>query len=258
MDGWHCSRPVLVGSAGVCCSGQAVGWLDCILLPPPAELGKLGNTGSQTTGPHLHTTLEPTVVIGTSRARDPLPYIKASRTSPAGGGVTPIGQRKNTMTTLYWNGQSSPNARWALGGDSPGTTANWIETGTQSLANAWAAVHGPAVNLGSNESFVDFRSWYQQPVATSGGGSGGLTAAQNDALMGLPAAIADLPTNGELGQALTSTVALVNEHADENKDEVLEAIENIPNGGSTGGGTYDLSLNINTIPGTATGTATPA
>src|SRR5690606_15996455 len=36
----------------------------------------------------------------------------------------------------------------------------------------------------------------------------------------LPSSVADLPTNGEMGQALTSTVALVNEHADGNKDAI--------------------------------------
>jgi len=67
--------------------------------------------------------------------------------------------------------------------------------------------------------------------------------------------INDLPTNGEMGQALTSAVALVNEHADENKDEIIAAI---PSGGSGGSASaYALSLDIEQVPGTATGTATP-
>ena len=68
-------------------------------------------------------------------------------------------------------------------------------------------------------------------------------------------AIQSLPTNGEMGQALTSTVSLVNEHADANKQEILNAIDDIP-GGGTSGGNYSLSLNIDGVPGTATGTAT--
>jgi hypothetical protein len=87
------------------------------------------------------------------------------------------------------------------------------------------------------------------------GGSGGLTSEQDAALMGLPAAVSDLPTNGELGQALTSTVALVNEHADGNKAEIIAAI---PQGGSGGASPYSLSIDIDSVPGTATGTATPA
>jgi hypothetical protein len=89
---------------------------------------------------------------------------------------------------------------------------------------------------------------------TFAGASGGLTAEQNGALMALPAAIADLPTNGEMGQALTSTVALVNEHADENKDAIIAAI---PSGSGGSASTYSLNLNIDQVPGTATGTATP-
>lgn len=65
----------------------------------------------------------------------------------------------------------------------------------------------------------------------------------------------DLPTNGEIGQALTSTVALVNEHADANKDAIIAAIPSDGSGGSAS--TYALSLNIEQVPGTATGTATP-
>lgn len=84
---------------------------------------------------------------------------------------------------------------------------------------------------------------------------GSLTPAQDAALMGLPAAVDDLPTKGELTQALTSTVALVNEHADDNKDEIITAI---PSGGSGGSASaYSLSLDIEQVPGTATGTATP-
>lgn len=36
--------------------------------------------------------------------------------------------------------------------------------------------------------------------------------------------LTNLPTSGELGQALTSTVVLVNDHADENRDEIIDAI----------------------------------
>lgn len=177
-------------------------------------------------------------------------------TSTAGGGTEPFpNERKKSMTTLYYNGQPGGSAVWALGGDSPGTTANWIETREQSMANAWAASHGPSVNCGTVAEFGNFRSWYQEPVRTAGSGSGGLTSAQDAALMGLPAAVDDLPTKGELTQALTSTVSLVNEHADANKDEIIADIPSSGSGGSTSA--YSLSLEIEQVPGTATGTATP-
>lgn len=217
------------------------------------KLGVKGASGAAQ-GVHCHTERRVGGLArpGSGTATNPRDYY----TSTAGGDLSPLPpERKKSMTTVYWNGlPGASGAKWALAGDSPGTTANWIETGTQSLASAWASVHGSAVNLGSDASFSDFRGWYQQPLNVSGGsGGGGLTAAQDTALMGLPAAIADLPTNGEMGQALTSTVALVNEHADENKDAIIDAI---PSGGGSAS-TYSLNLNIDQVPGTATGTATP-
>jgi len=65
------------------------------------------------------------------------------------------------------------------------------------------------------------------------------------------ALLTDIPSKGELTQALTSTVSLVNEHADANKDAIIAALP----GGSSG--TYNISLNVDGVPGTATGTATP-
>lgn len=94
------------------------------------------------------------------------------------------------------------------------------------------------------------------PWQISLGIAGALTPAQDAALMGLPTSVADIPTASEIEQALTSTVILVNDHADVNKGEILEAIEEIPAGGG-GGGNYALSLDIDNVPGTATGTAVP-
>jgi hypothetical protein len=57
-------------------------------------VGLLGNTGTSTTGAHLHATLEPTILIGTDNAIDPLPAIRAAvarSLTLAGGGTTPIG-----------------------------------------------------------------------------------------------------------------------------------------------------------------------
>jgi hypothetical protein len=79
--------------------------------------------------------------------------------------------------------------------------------------------------------------------------SGGFTSSDR-------ALLEDLPSNGQMGQALTSTVSLVNEHADANKQDILDAIDEIPST-SSGSSAYGLSLTIDEIPGTATGTATP-
>lgn len=221
-------------------------------------LGPSGTTGAAK-GRHAHT--ERRVSGGTrpgqGAATDPRLYY----TTTSGGGGTQIPtpetptRKKKNMTTLYWNGlPGASGAKWALAGDSPGTDANWIETTEQGLANSWATVHGAAVAV-APAWFAAFSGYYKQPVNVSGGtGGGGLTSAQNSALMGLPDAVADLPTNGELGQALTATVSLINDHADTNKDAIVAAI---PENGSPANG-YDLSLTIDEIPGTATGTATLA
>lgn len=68
-------------------------------------------------------------------------------------------------------------------------------------------------------------------------------------------------SSGQLTQALTSSVVLVNEHADENKDEIIAAI---PTGGGAApapSAEYDITLtgDVSSVPGTVslTGTATP-
>lgn len=56
-------------------------------------VGAVGSTGTSSSGPHLHATLEPTSAIGTTLALDPLPHIRAAVASSlalAGAGVTPI------------------------------------------------------------------------------------------------------------------------------------------------------------------------
>lgn len=209
-------------------------------------IGKLGSTGSQTTGPHLHTTLEPTVVIGTSRARDPLPYIKASRTSPAGGGVTPIEKKDQEVIILKSNGRGA----WLIGAG----YARHIPT-IQELTQVETLGYN-VKDCGSNDAAFDLLWSAHTNISTfsninvGGGIVGGFTATDR-------AMLDDIASRDELTSALTSTVALVNDHADANKAEILDAIEDAP-GGGTSGGNYTLSLNIDGVPGTANGTATPA
>jgi Peptidase family M23 len=124
-------------------------------------VGHVGSTGSASSGPHLHTTLEPTVNIGTANAQDPLPSIRKAVTSAPS---TPRKVRKNV--TLYYTKKSNKNF-FALAGESPGTSANWLETADQELANQLAAQHGPAAFL-TNASFESWKAAYLQDVRTTG------------------------------------------------------------------------------------------
>lgn len=79
-------------------------------------------------------------------------------------------KRRQSMSTLYYNRDGK---EWALGGDSPGTSANWLTTREQAVANGWAAAHGNALELYAG-SYNDFRDRYLEPlriVAVEGEGS---------------------------------------------------------------------------------------
>lgn len=83
----------------------------------------------------------------------------------SGGGSLPLPTpvRRRNNVTLYK--ENATPANYALAGESPGTTANWIESGDEALAKAWGKVHGDAVML-SSASFRDFRRRYSEPVKT--------------------------------------------------------------------------------------------
>lgn len=124
------------------------------------SVGPLGSTGTASSGPHVHITREPGLSVGTARARDPLPLIRAA--------VAAAPQRKaRSMSTLYFT-KTPSGTLFALAGDSPGTPANWLETRDQGLANALAAQHGNAAEL-SAASFESWKARYSAPVSTKGG-----------------------------------------------------------------------------------------
>ena len=132
--------------------------------------GATGTTGAST-GVHCHTEC-----WNGSSSQDAFEYIAANLSGLAGGGVGGIitPRKKDNMTMVFWDGQNPTGgaARWALAGCSPGTTANWIETGDRDKAARWAAAAGVSIfDCGSNAEFVNYRGWFQQPVKTAGGGT---------------------------------------------------------------------------------------
>lgn len=125
-------------------------------------------------GPHLHISIRNRHGSHTYNAGN-FDFDAYLRGGAAGGGEKPVEERKRNVSTIYhWIGEGPTT--FALAGDSPGTTANWIETRDGALASAWATAHGASVLL-TGSDFADFREWYRQPMSTTGGGSGGDSAA---------------------------------------------------------------------------------
>ncbi len=94
----------------------------------------------------------------------------------ADGGLT----RRSTSVTLYYcTTTDKPSTRespqpiqmYALAGESPGTSANWLETNSASVATGWASAHGSAVFL-TRSSFAAFRDRYLEPLRIAGGTAG--------------------------------------------------------------------------------------
>lgn len=91
--------------------------------------------------------------------------------SGSGGGETPApnpqptpARRKQSMSTIYRK-QEGRDFTYALAGDSPGTSANWLVTTDTDLARAWGVVHGSAVPL-SVPTWASYESRYLEPLRT--------------------------------------------------------------------------------------------
>lgn len=207
-------------------------------------LGAKGESGAAK-GVHCHTERRVGGVArpGSGVATNPRSFY----TNTAGSGVTPISRKKNKMHII-----------WTTAGGGYLQTESGTASLTAQEANLFYRIiisdqnHDPS-NFSATDPLVRFtaaeigiiNNKLSQIAATS---NGGFTAADR-------AMLDDIASKGELTQALTSTVSLVNEHADANKDEIIAAIPSSGSGGSTSA--YNLSLEIEQVPGTATGTATP-
>lgn len=135
----------------------------------------VGTTG-HSTGNHLH---HEVWVNGVKQAGENYwKYIdKNSVISPsgsgAGGGTAPVTpppvpepkNRRKSMSTLYRK-QEGSTFTYALAGDSPGTSANWLESEDAGLAREWANAHGSAVSLNPSTSWKTYRAAYLEPLRT--------------------------------------------------------------------------------------------
>lgn len=140
-----------------------------------ALVGYMGDTGWQSTGPHLH--FETRRADGTSF--DPIPWLQQG--TAAGGGSTPFPTptpssplEDLTMDEckIIMRGQGDPE--WSLVG---ATVPNGVRTTTrQDTANAWALIYGPAQVVKTRDEYVRAQdearalasSWLAQQKAIHG------------------------------------------------------------------------------------------
>lgn len=246
-------------------------------------VGPIGNTG-YSKGTHDHIMMSQTSMFPETKVRllDPLPFILQARTDTSGGGVTPFPptpetRKVNPVLSICFSYRSGvgqflmyvSSTRVSLTPELSGmTAANKASQVNTALAIA-KAVGLPYTTEAQIPVLDDSPNggWYlrnQLALAAASmpstfalspsnpyvmPASGALTPTQDAALMDIPSAV-------ELTQALTSTVSLVNAQAAINRDQILDAIDEIP-AGSSSAGAYSLSLEIEGVPGTASGTATP-
>lgn len=121
--------------------------------------------GTAWQGPHLHFGSGPTITSVTGGStKNATTIVSAALTTSAGGTTpTPLPTRKKTrMATLFYTKDSKGNL-FALAGDSPGTSANWLETRDQGLANALAVQYGNAAFL-TEGSFAAWKARYLESV----------------------------------------------------------------------------------------------
>lgn len=133
-------------------------------------IGYMGETGSYAvSGVHLH--FELWVNFGSGWARvNPGPFF----TDTAGGGAPlPIpSERPKSMSTIYYYtsndkpaGEGGTIKLYALAGESPGTSANWLETASSDIKAAWSTAHGAGVFL-TKASFDSFKARHLEPLKT--------------------------------------------------------------------------------------------
>jgi murein DD-endopeptidase MepM/ murein hydrolase activator NlpD len=109
-------------------------------------VGKVGATGSAARGNHLHLD-----VIVNGQRIDPEAFIYANLNTQ-----DPQRGASDGMSTVYYR---TTDYLYALAGDSPGTSANWIESSNPAVYNKWVV----ARNLGNGPlDAATFEAWKQR------------------------------------------------------------------------------------------------
>ena len=175
-------------------------------------IGTMGETGTYPEGVHLH--FELLVGSGIRLARvDPSPYL----TDTSGGKPIPIPNQKDDDMKILFNTDNTNDAtRRALVGEFS------FQILTSLAATEERKLYGDPINV-SGVEWDRIKARTEARIATLPIGAGAFTAADR-------AMLDDIASKGELTQALTSTVQAVNNQAAVNKQEILNAIDEIDAG----------------------------
>ena len=187
------------------------------------QIARSGNTGSATTGPHLHGFIVldngdrlsvEEYVAAMGGTLTPIWHTTPPGIAPAGGGVTPFPEptpkrKRASMTTLYQDtstfdsgGNRTKDTVLAYAGDYPGSPeANWQEStpgdkfGTAADIYVQASISGVPIIPLDSVSFAAARAMYQMPLTVNGGSSsgGGDNSEVVKALQAVAALLRELP-----------------------------------------------------------------
>lgn len=171
-------------------------------------VGQVGASGAFAVGFHVHVGYGRGMYPWSRPTSDPLPIIRKG-TQPAAVVVKPIpptslnpATKAKNMSTIYYTTDDNKASHagnkitlFALAGESPGTSANWLETTSSAIKDSWSGGHGPGVFL-TSASFESFKARHLEPLKIAGGAGAGIDEATLVAALRL--ALKDFPEQAAL------------------------------------------------------------
>lgn len=188
-------------------------------------LGTIGDSGDFAKGVHVHVYRGKYPHPWQRPTQDPMPTINAgvalsgatgkpiNPTEPKGRKYMYRAALKDTQKVAYFD------------------SVSFFETTNGSVDdNAWGRYVGKPGLVVTQAEWDSYKRVSSANITALSSAQSSLTTNQNDHLM-------SIATSAQLGVALTGTVNFVNEHADENKDAIIDAI----NSSSSLNGTYNIT-----------------
>lgn len=171
-------------------------------------VGQVGASGNFAQGFHVHVGYGSKSQPYGRPTYDPLPIIRKG-TQPAAVVIRPIpttppnpATKAKNMSTIYYTTDDNKASHagnkitlYALAGESPGTSANWLETTSSAIKDSWSGGHGPGVFL-TAASFESFKARHLEPLKIAGATSSGIDEAT--LVSALRLALKDFPEQAAL------------------------------------------------------------